>query len=60
MNPFREIIMWIKGEMQDMLSMQEALDGRERLIKEKQATESKMRSRQSEVDVMSAGKKTLK
>lgn len=51
---------WIAGEIQDFQAMNEALLGREKIMKDKIATEQRMRNRQEEMNVVSSGKKTFK
>jgi hypothetical protein len=59
-NPYREAYLVIKGELLDLKGMADALHGREQVVKQQSATESKKRSDQLEVEKLSQGKTTLK
>lgn len=59
-NPFRDAYYWIKGELLDIKGMNEALQGREQVVKMLSATESKKRNDQQELEKLNLGKKTLK
>ena len=59
-NPFREVYMVLKGELLDLKGMADALAGRETVVKQQSACESKKRSDQQEVEKLSQGKTTLK
>lgn len=59
-NPFREAYLWLKGELLDLKGINEALLGREQVVKMQAATESKKRSDQVELEKLSQGKQTLK
>lgn len=59
-NPFRDAYYWIKGELLDLKGLKSALEGRENVVKQQSATESKKRSDQQELDKLSQGKTTLK
>lgn len=43
-NPYRDAYYWIKGELLDIKGMNDALLGREQVVKMLSATESKKRS----------------
>ena len=59
-NPFRDAYYWLKGELLDLKGLNEALSGRETVVKQQSATESKKRSDQQELEKLSQGKTTLK
>lgn len=59
-NPFREAYIWLKGELLDLKGLNEALLGREQVVKQQSATESKKRNDQYELEKLSQGKTTLK
>lgn len=59
-NPYRDTYYWIKGELLDIKGMNDALLGREQVVKMLSATEGKKRSDQSELEKLSQGKKTIK
>ena len=43
-NPFRDAYYWLKGELLDLKGLNEALLGREQVVKAQSATENKKRS----------------
>jgi len=49
-NPFREAYYWLKGELLDLKGLNDALLGREQVVKNQSATESKKRSDQVELE----------
>lgn len=59
-NPYKEAYYWFKGELLDLKGINEALAGREMVVKQQSATESKKRSDQAELEKLSQGKTTLK
>ncbi len=59
-NPFKEAYYWFKGELLDLKGLQDALIGRENVIRQQSSTESKKRSDQVELEKLSQGKTTLK
>lgn len=59
-NPFREAYYWLKGELLDLRGINEALLGREQVVKMQSNVESKKRSDQVELEKLSQGKTTLK
>lgn len=59
-NPYAEAYLVLKGELLDLKGMSDALQGREQVVKQQSATESKKRSDQQEMEKLSAGKTTLK
>lgn len=59
-NPYRDAYYWIKGELLDIKGMNEALQGREQVVKMLSATEAKKRNDQQELEKLNLGKKTLK
>lgn len=52
--------MWIKGEILDMKSILEAIEGLERIKGDKTITEKQLKEKKEEADNMNTGKKTLK
>lgn len=52
-NPYRDAYYWLKGELLDIKGMNEALMGREQVVKMLSNTESKKRSDQTELEKMS-------
>lgn len=59
-NPYREAYIWIKGELLDLLGARDAMDGREKVVEQQQALESKKKDKQTELEKMSLGKTTMK
>lgn len=59
-NPYAEAYLVIKGELLDLRGISDALMGREQVVKQLSATESKKRSDQQEMEKLSQGKTTLK
>lgn len=59
-NPYREAYYWLKGELLDLKGMNEALTGREQVVKMQSATESKRRSDQAELEKLNQGKTSIK
>jgi len=59
-NPYKDIYIWLKGELLDLKGMNDAIQGRETVVKLQIATEQKKRNDMTEVDKLSAGKATLK
>ena len=59
-NPFKDAYYWLKGELLDLKGLNEALTGRENVVKQQSASESKKRSDQQELEKLSQGKTTLK
>ena len=59
-NPFRDAYYWLKGELLDLKGLNEALSGRETVVRQQSATEAKKRSDQQELEKLSQGKTTLK
>ncbi len=59
-NPYRDAYYWLKGELLDIKGMNEALLGREQVVRMLSTTESKKRTDQAELEKLSQGKKTIK
>lgn len=59
-NPYKEAHIWLKGELLDLKGLNEALTGRENVVKMQSATESSKRNDGQELDKLSQGKATLK
>lgn len=59
-NPFKDAYYWLKGELLDLKGLNEALAGRETVVKQQSAAESKRRSDQQELEKLNQGKTTLK
>jgi hypothetical protein len=45
-NPYKDAYLWLKGELLDLRGINEALLGREQVVKQQSAAESKKRSDQ--------------
>lgn len=52
-NPYKDAYYWLKGELLDLKGLNEALAGRETVVKQQSATESKKRSDQQELEKLS-------
>jgi len=59
-NPYREAYIWLKGELLDLKGLNDAMLGRDAVIKAQGNTEQKRIADMSELDKRRAGKKTLK
>lgn len=59
-NPFKDAYYWLKGELLDLKGLNEALLGRELVVKMQSNTDSKKRSDQVELEKLSQGKTTFK
>jgi dGTP triphosphohydrolase len=59
-NPYKDAYYWLKGELLDLKGLNEALLGRETVVKQQSNAESKKRSDQQELEKLSQGKTTLK
>ena len=59
-NPYRETYYWLKGELLDLSGLQQAMQGREAVVKKLSEAEAKKRSDQVEHEKLSQGKTTLK
>ncbi len=59
-NSYREAYIWIKGELLDIHGMCDAIIGRETVIKQMLALQTKMRNEQLELDKAAVGKKSMK
>lgn len=59
-NPFRDSYIWLKGELLDLKGLNDALLGRDSVIKAQASLEQKKMSDHQELDKRKAGKKTLK
>jgi len=59
-NPFKETYYWLKGEFLDLKGLQEAVSGRETVVRKLAEAESKKRSDQVELEKLTQGKTTLK
>ena len=59
-NPYREAYIWLKGELIDIRGINDALAGREAVMKNQGMVMSKKRSDQAELDKLNAGKKSMK
>lgn len=59
-NPYKEAYYWLKGELLDLKGLQQAITGRDNVVRKQSETESKKRSDQVEMEKLSQGKTTLK
>jgi hypothetical protein len=59
-NPYRDAYIWLKGELLDLKGLNDALLGRDSVIKAQGNLEQKRISDMSELDKRKAGKTTLK
>ncbi|CDW91301.1 px domain containing protein [Stylonychia lemnae] len=59
-NPFKDAYYWLKGELLDLKGINEALLGRELVVKQQSQCESKKRTDQQELEKLSQGKTTIK
>lgn len=59
-NPFLDFYNWIHGEIMDIESLKEAIEGRDRVMGIKNKIESKKRADTDELNKLNAGKKTFK
>ena len=59
-NPYKDAYYWLKGELLDLKGINEALLGREQVVKQQSACESKKRSDQAELDKLNQGKTSIK
>ena len=59
-NPYKDAYLWLKGELLDLRGINEALLGREQVVKQQSSAESKKRSDQQELEKLTQGKTTLK
>ena len=59
-NPYKDSYLWLKGELLDLRGLNEALLGREQVVKQQSSAESKKRSDQQELEKLTQGKTTLK
>jgi hypothetical protein len=59
-NPFHSMLYWVKGEVADIKSMNQALDTRVTLAQNMQKTSQKKESTQRELDNVLGGKTSFK
>jgi hypothetical protein len=59
-NPYKEAYYWLKGELLDLKGLQQAMAGREAVVKKLADAEAKRRSDQVEHEKLTQGKTTLK
>ena len=59
-NPFQEYYYWIKGEIYDIQAFNETIESRNRIMKLKEKTESKLKSDDSVLEKIKSGRSTLK
>ena len=59
-NPFLNFFNWIQGEIHDIETLQEAIQGRDKTMKMKSSLESKKKSETDELNKLNSGKKTFK
>ena len=59
-NPYKDALLWFKGELLDIQRMNEALQGREQLIRQQNQMKEKKKSDEQQIKKLDDGKKTLK
>ena len=59
-NPYKDALLWFKGELLDIQRMNEALQGREQLIRQMNQMKEKKKSDEQQIKKLEDGKKTLK
>ncbi len=59
-NPYKDIYIWLKGELLDIKGIQDAIIGRDTVVKLQISTEQKKRNDQTELEKLNLGKATIK
>ena len=59
-NPYREVYLWIKGELMDMQGLHDSYAGHDDLMRARTDLENRKISEGKEIEKLSAGKTTLK
>lgn len=59
-NPYKDMYIWLKGELLDVKGISDAIAGRETVVKMQIAVEQKKRNDQTELEKLNAGKATIK
>lgn len=59
-NPYFNLYHWCKGELFDIISVNNALSGKDKIFEKINKSEKKKRSRQDDLDNVTTGRKTVK